>query len=866
MKYTRLLALALSLLFPVLAHGQRLQVSINDGWTFSKPGDRDVKVSFPHTWNNIDADDETPGYYRGPACYSKKISIPEFTDGQRVTVHFEGANQVTALSVNGTPAGTHTGGYTAFAFDITDLLVDGENMFEITVDNSFNKDIPPLSADFTFFGGVYRDVYLVITPEVHISTTYHASAGVFATTDKIDGTDAEVGLRSFISNPSPAKKKAVLSYELIAEDGAVAASLSRKITIPAATANYEVSGSVRVPNAHLWDVDDPHVYSLVVRLSCDGKTDETIAPFGIRTYSFDPDGGFFLNGRHVKLMGTCRHQDYLGMGNALPDEMHERDIRLLKEMGGNYIRIAHYPQDPVILSMCNRNGILSSVEIPVVNTITENENFRSNCLEMVKEMMYQNFNNPSVIVWAYNNEVLLRPPYDKKQKAEREVYFEHLRRIIADCDGFLHENDPARYTMLPCHSAAELYKESGATDLPQILGFNIYDGWYRENVEHFGTRLDGLHEMFPDKILMVTEYGADVDPRIHSFLPQRFDFSNEFAMIFHEHYMKVIKEKDFIAGSNIWNLNDFYSETRGEAVPHVNNKGITGLDRTKKDTYYLYQAGLLNTPVLHICGKDWVRRSGERSQIVKVYSNAGSISAELNGRKLGEVRVVDNVARLDVDFIDGANQLVVRGDNGICDIADFIFTDVQDLSNFSSINVMAGSTRYFIDRKSECTWLPDQMYDPEGGRPWGSVGGRFYMAKSNRGAVPASVDEIKGTDIDPVYQTQRKGIESFIADVPDGQYSVYLYFAELEVKRNSESAAYTFGVGEGGETHGERVFDVKINDVKVLQGFDVANQCGEDTAVCRKFRIPVTGGRGLRIDFVPQSGEAILNAIRIYKE
>ena len=559
---------------------------IGDGWTFRKEGSPVTEVvSIPHTWNAQDAVDDVPGYYRGTGWYERTIPINDDLSGRKVFVRFEGANQEVDLYVNGTHAGNHKGGYTAFIFDITGYVHPGGNDFKIKVDNSHNEGIPPMGADFTFFGGIYRNVSLMFVPESHIRVDHYASSGVYITTPEVSSNQASVQIETHLSL-SPGEKKLYLEHIVFDPEGNQVASVKK----PAI--KEENKAVIPVPNPLLWDVDTPRLYSVITRL-LDKKgnvIDSRRTAFGIRTFKFEPDKGFFLNGRPLKLIGTNRHQDYRGKGNALPDEMHLRDIRLLKEMGGNFLRISHYPQDELISDECDRLGILTCVEIPVVNRIGLADDFTQNCVNMAREMVYQNQNHPSMVAWAYMNEVQLDNSPWEKGKLTKEEYYRKVRDCARAIDGALREADPSRPTMIPCDGDRKKYKESGVGEIPDILGFNLYHGWYYSSFDKLGQALDKIHATFPDKALLVSEYGADADARLHSFEPECQDYTCDYALLFHKNYIPAILQKEYLSGGTVWNLNDFHSEARGFAVPHFNCKGITTSDRTPKDSYRLYRA------------------------------------------------------------------------------------------------------------------------------------------------------------------------------------------------------------------------------------------------------------------------------------
>ena len=504
--YRKIILACLLLIVAGTVCGQRVTQTINDGWKFSlfegdaSTADFDVSgwtdVSIPHTWNAKDAEDEIPGYFRGKGWYRKAVTVEELIAGQRVYLCFEGANQETNVFVNGKLVGNHKGGYSAFTFDVTDYVHTGRNLVAVSVDNSYNPDIAPLSADFTFFGGLYRDVYLVYTSPVQLSTTHYASSGVYLKTVGITDAQAEVCAKTFLSNALKSNQALILETEILDADGNRVALSAKKVNVKAGEKNVAFEALMTIAQPKRWDVDSPYLYKVYSRLkNKKGEVlDCVVNPLGIREYHFDAEKGFFLNGKYRKLIGTSRHQDYKGMGNALRDEMHIRDIQLSKDMGSNFLRVAHYPQDPVVMQMCDKLGLLTSVEIPIVNAITQSRAFMDNCVEQATEMVCQNYNYPSVIIWAYMNEVLLRPPFNPDNKKERAEYMKFLHQIASAVEAQIRSLDSERYTMLPCHSASQIYQEAGITELPMLLGFNLYNGWYGGNLGGFEEKLEELHK------------------------------------------------------------------------------------------------------------------------------------------------------------------------------------------------------------------------------------------------------------------------------------------------------------------------------------------------------------------------------------
>ena len=893
MKKTQILSLIVFFSLTLTSQNARTVFSINSNWEFHK-GDVSQEIieqntsdwqsiSIPHTWNNIDATDDTPGYYRGVGWYKNSIQIDskQNDDDSRIVIYFEGANQVTDVYVNNKWVGQHKGGYTKFHFDITPFLIYGEkNILTVKVDNSYDKDIAPLTADFTFFGGIYRDVFLVKLNAIHFSMDDFSTSGIYISTPEVSKENASIEVNCLVSNESNQNKKVHILNRIVDMNGKTISESIQKKTIKKSAASFSIKESFSIDKPELWSPNNPYLYQVITQIK-DDKTgqllDESIQPLGLRWFKFDPNKGFFLNGEYLKLIGTNRHQDYLKKGNALTDEMHIRDIRLLKEMGGNFLRISHYPQDPTVLEMCDRLGILTSIEIPIVNAITESKEFTENCLFMAEEMVKQNCNHPSLIIWAYMNEVLLRPPFNMKTDKERyTVYANNVTKLASEIENCIRKLDPDRYTMIPNHGAISRYKNAGLTDIPMILGWNLYQGWYSGKFSGFDKNLDELHTLFPNQALIITEYGADVHPRLHSFDSERFDYTVEYGNKYHEHYLKAIMNRQYIAGANIWNLNDFYSETRGYAYPRTNLKGITTIDREKKDTWWLYKTTLSDKPMIKFGQNEWKIRGGVAEagkdfciQPVNVYSNGQSVELQHNNI-IYNAEVSNNIAKFMVPFVNGNNKLEAKSIIKSKTYTDIIDVDFRLMPNkfsefkndFYELNVLLGSKRIYEDRITSQVWIPEQEYSAGS---WGYVGGKPYRPKTRHGSLPSSELDIIDTEDDPIYQTQREGIEKFKLDVPNGKYVVSLYWAELESDIEHEKLVYNLGDDKVSESVSERIFNVLINDKYIEKDLNLTDQFGAEKAISKKYEVIVINGEGISIDFESIIGAPVLNAFRVRK-
>jgi beta-galactosidase len=859
-------------------------ISLNEQWKFSKDQAAGQapssnlnwqNLSIPHTWNVEDVMDDEPGYYRGTGWYKRKLKLNNSAKNKEIFLVFNGINQEAEVFVNGKLAGSHIGGYTKFVVPVSRFLNYQDDEIQVKVTNRFNEDIAPLTADFTFFGGIYRNIDLMITEPVHFSKNdYGSTSGVYLTTPHVSKEVASIKVKSLIENASAAGVKIQVHTDLTDAEGLVIATNLAILTVPARQSSTLIQDIRNVKDPKLWSPENPYLYRVVTQI-IDVRTknvlDQVSNPLGFRWFKFDAEKGFFLNGEPLKLIGASRHQDYKNTGNAVPDALQIRDIQLLKKMGGNFLRVSHYPQDPQILEACDRLGILASVEIPVVNTITESAAFTENCKNMQVEMIRQNFNHPSIVIWAYMNEILLRPKFTD-DKARQAIYFKHIVELAQTLDSLTRKEDPSRYTMIANHGSFDAYNKIGLTQIPMIVGWNLYSGWYSGNIADFGKFLDRHHKELADKPMLVTEYGADADPRVRSFSPVRFDKSLEYAIKFNQGYLNDILSRSFVSGAMVWNLADFNSETREETMPHINNKGLLTLGREPKDLYLLYQAYLLKEPFLKIASASWTIRTGTAdsaslfsTQPVQVATNLKTAELFLNGKSLGFKDAVDHVCVWQVPFANGVNKLKVTGENSSDELEvdftlqPFDFTDRN--IPFKEMNILLGAKRFYIDEAAHQIWMPDQLYRK--GR-WGYIGGEPFKGTNNRMSY-GSDKNILETDNDPVYQTQQVGIKQFKLDVPDGEYELSLHFAELTGGVVKESLAYNLDNNHQKEEVKQRIFNVYINGEAFLENLNLAVDYGYTTAVKKKTRVTVQGGKGISLDFTIIKGVPVLNALQLRK-
>lgn len=676
----------LGLLTTISAHGTpdkdtpRSVENVNQGWRFHKGAvdqgceaglddSRWETVSIPHTWNvddsfdtrgSDDGFDITFGYYRGPAWYRKTIFVPKEDEGRRLHVRFEAANKVADVWVNGQHVGNHIGGYSGFQFDITPYVAFGEeNLIAVRVDNSYNYDIPPQSADYTMYGGIYRDAYLVKTAPAYIRRAQIA-------TPEVSDERAALVTTALLVNTAETEFTGELEIVITDPHGVEVAATSVPVALGAGSSG-EVAAHVKdLPRPLLWSPDSPSLYAARVRLKQEHAVADAITErFGLRWFSFDPDKGFFLNGKRLQLKGVNRHQDRQGYGNALPNSLHVKDIEMIKSMGANFLRLAHYPQDPAVLDACDRLGLLVWEEIPVVRSVGK-ERFRENAKVMLREMITEHYNHPSVIVWGLMNEVIRRQPKDQLHWSVE---------LCQELHDLAHQLDPYRKTV------QAQYKEEGTNigDITDIRGWNRYFGWYYGSFEDFGPFIDEERQRYPHRMLIISEYGAGSGRGRHVETPARGDFSEEWQVAFHKAYWRQISERPWIAGSCAWLMFDFASDEKGGSIRHINQKGLVDFGRNPKDVFYFYQSVWTEEPMVYIVSHTWLERSGERgeSKAIEVFSNCDRVELFLNEVSLGSKTAPFT---WDVVFEEGKNGLHAVGmkeDTAVEDAISVTYTVAQ---------------------------------------------------------------------------------------------------------------------------------------------------------------------------------------------
>lgn len=574
-------------------------ILFNDDWTFEMPGKAPEKVNVPHTWNGTDGQDGGNDYKRCACKYTKTFPAPALREGETCLVVFRGVNSEADVSLNGKHLCRHEGGYSTFAVDLTAHL-QAENVLEVIADNTPNTTVYPQKADFTFYGGIYRDVTMEIFPENHFAYGEYCAPALKVTPTVRDGD----GIATVQAN--------------ISGMGTV------EITIEDAEGNAVAKGTtdeeIVVKSARLWNgVKDPYLYTVKAELVADGEVvDVTDCKIGFRTFSVDPDKGFFLNGKQYPLRGVCRHQDRPGLGNAIGKKEHEEDMALIREIGANTIRLAHYQHDQYFYDLCDKYGLVIWAEIPYISCHEPTAN--ANTETQMKELILQNYNHPSICVWGISNEITM-------YKTDKKDMLENHRRLNDLC----HRLDPTRLTTLACF--AMCLHGNKTAHITDVVSWNLYLGWYVPgfflNKVWFGL----FRLLYPKRCIGMSEYGAESMPNLHSLKPRRGDNTEEYQAKYHEYMAKFFAERDYFWATHVWNMFDFAADARNQGgEPGMNHKGLVTFDRkTKKDSFYLYKAYWSDEPFVYLCGRRFVNRTGKKLKI-KVYSNQSEVSLYNNGK------------------------------------------------------------------------------------------------------------------------------------------------------------------------------------------------------------------------------------------
>lgn len=584
----------------------RIITPLKDNWTFIKDAENAIaaetkageSISLPHTWNAVDGQDGGNDYHRGTCYYVRALHKPELNADEQVYLEFLGAAMIADIYVNGKLMTHHEGGYSTFRVNITDVLTD-ENTIVAALNNDDNTICYPQKADFTFYGGLYRMVNLIVVPESHFELDYCGTPGMKVTPC--------VNLSE--------KTASILAEAWTTTESDVTFTIDGQSQTVPAQQNY-AQAVFSIKNVHLWDgLNDPYLYTATAQLD---SGDQISTRFGCREFHMDPQEGFFLNGRSYPLRGVSRHQDFKDAGNALTIEHHKKDMEIIRELGATTLRLAHYQHAQEFYDLCDENGLILWAEIPYITMhMTDG---RSNTLSQMEELVVQNYNHPSIVTWGLSNEITAASTVN-------DDLLENHRLLNDLC----HKLDATRPTTMA--NVFMLETDSPILEIPDINSYNLYFGWYLGDLEQNDEFFDEYHEKYPDRVIGFSEYGADANPQFQSVIPEKGDYTESYQAVYHEHMLKMIEARPYLWATHVWNLFDFAADGRDEGGKHgENQKGLVTIDRKlKKDAFYLYKAAWNKTEnFVHICGRRYADRTEEVTEI-KVYSNQSEVTLFVDG-------------------------------------------------------------------------------------------------------------------------------------------------------------------------------------------------------------------------------------------
>lgn len=652
----------------------RKTIEINETWRFIRRDEENAAselykddhwhtVNIPHTWNAIDGANGYE-YYQGACWYRKAFVVEPSNEGSRLFIEFNGSNSITDVYVNGQHVGQHKGGYSTFRFDMTDVVKHGAtNVITVKVDNRVVDDVYPQKADFTFYGGIYRDVKVVVTNPVHFDLMDHGSQGVYIVQEEVSKARALLSIRANLVNDSNEEKKVRLWADIFDAKHHVVTYASKEVILGAGETRTEEMPCV-IDHPTLWHGrKNPYMYSANLSLTSFNDTiDEISIPFGVRYFHVDPEKGFFLNGEHLPLHGVSRHQDRKDMGWAITEKEQAQDMAYIQEIGASSIRLAHYQHSQYFYDLCDKEGMVVWAEIPFISVMSQNELEGINAKQQMVELIRQNYNHPSIVFWGIQNEIQIG--------GERP----EVRRLVKELHDLTKKEDSTRLTTMA--NVLFVSEEDEYNRMTDVIGYNKYYGWYHGHAEDFAPWLDKFHRINPDVPLCISEYGAEGIVQYHSADPKMKDYTEEYHALFHETVWKTFEKRPYLWATYVWNMFDFGANIRDEGgVQGRNNKGLVSYDRKiKKDAFYMYKAHWSEEKFVHITSKRHVDRA-ESNITVKVYSNCDNVVLYVNGSEFQNKTNADRIFIFEnVSLVEGVNEIraVATGNNTqYVDIAKF---------------------------------------------------------------------------------------------------------------------------------------------------------------------------------------------------
>ncbi|MBQ7095402.1 MAG: glycoside hydrolase family 2 protein [Clostridia bacterium] len=619
----------------------RTIINLNRKWAFGKdqteipaaiPANWNW-VNLPHSWNAIDGQDGDNDYFRGSCVYLRSINKADLPEADRYYLEIRGANSSADVYLDGKKLAHHDGGYSTWRVDLTESL-SPMSLLAICVDNAANETVYPQMADFTFYGGLYRDVNLICVSESHFDLDYYGAPGI-KVTPAIEGADAKVRVETYLTNSKMGQTVRYTIYDA-------------KENVIAETETADTEAELMIPHVHLWHGRrDPYLYCCEAELMEDGKViDNVCTRFGCRTFEIDPENGFILNGEEYPLRGVSRHQDRWGIGNALLPEHHKEDIELIYEMGATTIRLAHYQHDPYFYDLCDEYGLVIWAEIPYISKHMPTG--RENTISQMKELISQNYNHPCIVVWGLSNEIGIGG-------SDKDLLENH--HILND---LCHEMDPTRKTTIAAVSMCKM--DDPYLQIPDVVSYNHYFGWYGGETDMNGPWFDEFHKKYPHIPIGCSEYGCEA-LNWHSSNPMQGDYTEEYQAYYHEELIKQFFSRKYLWATHVWNMFDFGADARNEGGENgQNHKGLITMDRKyKKDSFYAYKAWLSDDPFVHLCGKRYIDRVEEITKVT-VYSNLPEVELFANGVSLGKKAAEDHFFYFDVPNSGETKLVAVAGE------------------------------------------------------------------------------------------------------------------------------------------------------------------------------------------------------------
>ena len=598
------------------------KININDNWLFIKDKNVSETVDLPHCFNGVDGQSGN-GMFKGECCYQKSLNINEEELKKFIFLEIGAASLVSKVYVNGELAGESSCGFSMYRVFLTPFLKAGENTISITADNSRNDAVYPLMADFSFYGGVYRDVNLIIAENLHFDLMDNSRDGIYLTQKGLSEGTFELKINGKIINELAETKEVKVDFKLINKEEEIVYGKVIGVNV-SKEENFELLETIN--DVIVWQgIENPYLYKAQIELVYDGQTyDKRVIEIGFRTVEITPDRGVFLNGKSIKLNGVSRHQDFDGIGNALTKEHMELDMSIIKEVGANSVRLSHYQHDDYFYTLCDKEGILAWAEIPFISVPTTADKENKNAKDQLERLIKQAYNHSSIYCWGVQNEITIA--------IENEKIYEMVKELAT----IARELDSSRFiAQANIHSVAN---ESPLNDITDFVGYNLYYGWYYKEMKDLAIRLDEFHNVRPNIPVMVTEYGVDTNPDLHSYNPTVKDYTEEYQLLFQNNALKTFNEREFILGGYVWAMFDFGSEIRNEGGKKGRNqKGLVTIDRKiKKDAFYLCKAYWSKELFVKLAGSRFVNRHEELNDIV-VLSNVENIKLYVNGKFVDEL-------------------------------------------------------------------------------------------------------------------------------------------------------------------------------------------------------------------------------------